>query len=250
MSYPRSTSCGEIGNVLHIILNNILPFKENGVFIEVGANDGKTGSFTYNLGKIGWTGINFEPVPRLYNLCCNNHKDHANVQNLNVALGECEGEVEIIDADTLSTIDKDVINIYSKTPQFASAFNGNESFHKVKLNTLNNILDESSITNIDLLVLDVEGYEENVLKGFSIEQYNPSIFIIEIGDQHPDFVNNKVMMNKYKFLRNYFKTNNYTLLVNDIVDNVYIHNYIYNELNRDFIREIKKLVKFPQFVDK
>ncbi len=55
------------------------------------------------------------------------------------------------------------------------------------------------------------------------------------------------MMNKYKILRDYFKTNNYTLLVNDIVDNVYIHNSIYNELNRDFIREIKKLVKFPQF---
>ena len=54
-------------------------------------------------------------------------------------------------------------------------------------------------------------------------------------------------MNKYKILRDYFKTNNYTLLVNDIVDNVYIHNNIYNELNTDFIREIKKLVKFPQY---
>ena len=162
-------------------------------------------------------------------------------------MGECEGEVNIIDADTLSTIDTDVINIYSNTPQFKNNFNNTNSRHNVKMNTLNNILQENNIANIDMLVLDVEGYEENVLKGFSIEKYNPSIFIIEIADQHPDFRNNDLMMKKYHILREYFKTNNYTLLVNDIVDNVYIHNSIYNELNTEFIREIKKLVKFPQF---
>ena len=108
MSYPCSTSCGEIGKILHIILNNVLPFKNNGFFIEIGANDGKTGSFTYNLAEIGWYGINFEPVPRIYNLCCKNHKHHKNVKNLNLALGASKGEVNILDAGTLSTIDKDI----------------------------------------------------------------------------------------------------------------------------------------------
>ena len=190
MSFPRSTSCGEIGLILHIILNNIFPHKKDGLFIEIGANDGKTGSFTYNLSEIGWHGFNFEPIPRLYQLCCDNHKHHTNVKNYNIALGECEGEVNIIDADTLSTIDTDVINIYSNTPQVKNHFNNTNSRHNVKMNTLNNILQENDIANIDMLVLDVEGYEENVLKGFSIEKYNPSIFIIEIADQHPDFSNN------------------------------------------------------------
>lgn len=247
MSYSPSTSCGEIGKILHIILNNILTFKNNGVFIEIGANDGKTGSFTYNLAEIGWYGINFEPVPRIYNLCCENHKHHKNVKNINIAIGASRSEVNILDAGTLSSIDKDTIQVYSTTPQFARHINNNNKYHTIKVETLNYMLEENQVSNIDLLVLDVEGYEENVLKGFSIEKYCPSIFIIEIGDQHPDFVNNEVMMNKYKILRDYFKTNNYTLLVNDIVDNVYIHNSIYNGLNKDFIREIKKLVKFPQF---
>ena len=56
------------------------------------------------------------------------------------------------------------------------------------------------------------------------------------------------MMNKYKILREYFKTNNYTLLVNDVVDNVYIQNDVYKSIDINFINEIKKLVKFPQFV--
>ena len=30
MSYPHSTSCGEIGKILHIILNNILEYKTDG----------------------------------------------------------------------------------------------------------------------------------------------------------------------------------------------------------------------------
>jgi len=247
MSYPHSTSCGEIGKILHIILNNILPFKKNGLFIEIGANDGKTGSFTYNLAEIGWYGINFEPVPRIFNLCCENHKHHINVKNYQIGLGETVKDEIIIDADTLSTINKDVINVYLNTPQFSNNLKNNSNYHKIKINKLDNILEENKITNIDVMVLDVEGYEENVLKGFNIKKYNPSIFIIEIADQHPDFINNEFMMDKYKFLREYFKTNNYTLLVNDIVDNVYIHNSIYNELNTNFIREIKKLVTFPQY---
>lgn len=82
MSYPQSSSSGEIGKILHIILNYILPYKMNGTFIEIGANDGKTGSFTYNLARMGWHGLNFEPIPRLYNLCCENHHNNKNVKIL------------------------------------------------------------------------------------------------------------------------------------------------------------------------
>lgn len=249
MSYPNSTSCGEIGKILHIILNNVLPFKNNGFFIEIGANDGKTGSFTYNLAEIGWYGINFEPVPRIYNLCCQNHKHHKNVTNFNVAIGASKGEVNILDAGTLSTIDQDMLQVYINIPQFATHVNNNNKYHTVRLDTLDNILEENRVLNIDLLVLDVEGYEENVLKGFSIKKYNPTIFIIEISDQHPDFINNNIMMNKYKMLRDYFKTNNYSLLVNDIVDNVYIHNDVFKKLDINFINEVRKLVKFPQYIN-
>ena len=50
-------------------------------------------------------------------------------------------------------------------------------------------------------------------------------------------------MDKLKRLRNYFNENNYTLLVNDIVDNVYIHNSIYNE---KLINNYN--IKFPQYM--
>lgn len=246
MYYPQSTSCGEIGKILHILFNNVLPFKNNGTFIEIGANDGKTGSFTYNLAKMGWNGLNFEPVPRLYKLCCENHKNHKNIKNYQIGLGDTIEEVTIIDADTLSTIDKDVIDIYSKVPGFSNNFKNN-NYHKIKINKLDNILEQNNITDIDIIILDVEGYEENVLNGFTIEKYNPRIFIIEIADQHPNFINNEIMMKKYKVLRNYFNDHKYSLLVNDIVDNFYIPNDIYEKMDVNFIKYIKTLINFPQY---
>ena len=178
MSYPLSTSCGEIGKILHIILNNVLTFKTNGIFVEIGANDGKTGSFTYNLARIGWRGINIEPVTRIYSLCCENHKHHNNVKNINIAIGSYQGEVDILDAGTLSSVDKDTIEVYKNTSQFASVIKNNNKIQKVKVDKLDNVLNENNISSIDLLILDVEGYEENVLKCFSIEKHNPTIFII------------------------------------------------------------------------
>lgn len=38
---------------------------ENRLFVDVGANDGITGSMTYNLEQNGWSGILIEPNPIL-----------------------------------------------------------------------------------------------------------------------------------------------------------------------------------------
>ena len=93
------------------------------------------------------------------------------------------------------------------------------------------------------MVIDVEGYEENVLKGFAINKYKPSIIIIEICDQHSELSQDSQMMKKYKKLRQYFKNNNYTLLVNDTVDSVYVSSSIFETLGNTFISNIRKAVQ-------
>ena len=249
MGYPPSTSCGEVGKILHLILNKCIPYTNEGYFIEIGANDGKTGSFTYNLARIGWSGMNFEPVPSIFKKCCENHSNHENVKNFNVGLGSEESETEIVEAGTLSTFDKNVIESYKNVPQFSNYFNNNKK-HIVKIGVFDNYLSEFNIEKIDLLVLDVEGYEEEVLLGYkSINLIKPSIFIIEIADQHPDLSKYDIMMKKYKWLRNFFKNNNYKLLVNDVVDNVYVREDIYNTLEDKFKNKIKRLVRYPQYKD-
>jgi FkbM family methyltransferase len=245
--YLQSTSCGEIGLILHQILFKILGYKTDGFFIEIGANDGKTGSFTYNLSKIGWSGLYFEPIPRLYNLCKENHKDNTNVKIINIGIGNKKEQLQIIDADTLSTLDDNTLNLYQNTDWTKNNF---KDLNKINVNidTLNNLLDlnfDNNI-NIDLLIIDVEGFEQKVLEGFTINKYNPKIIIIEIADQHPTFINNKDCMDKYKFIRSYLKLNNYLLLVNDIVDNVYLYKDYFDLNDKNYF---SSMVKYPQFIN-
>jgi FkbM family methyltransferase len=241
--YLPSTSCGEVGLILHKILDQILGYKTNGTFVEIGANDGKTGSFTFNLAQIGWSGLNCEPIPRLFELCKKNHAQHPNVKNIQMAAGEKKDVLEIVDGGTLSTMDTDTLQLYLQTNWAKNSFNNTVRI-KVNVDTLDCILKTNAIDEIDLFVLDVEGFEENVLKGFTIELHKPQIIVIEIADQHESFINNKVLMSKFKRLREYFNLHNYSLLVNDIVDNVYVRNDIYNSADREFF---SKLVKFPQY---
>ena len=51
-------------------------------------------------------------------------------------------------------------------------------------NRLDNIIQNSPYANkkINLLTIDVEGFEMNVLKGFSLEKYLPDIVIVEFTD--------------------------------------------------------------------
>lgn len=247
--YEQSTSLGEIGFILHNILYEVFGYKENGIFIEVGANDAKTASFTYNLGKIGWKGINCEPIPRLHALCCENTKEFKNVINLHTAIGEKETQMEIIDAGTLSSMDINTIQLYLKT-NWSRPHYRNPVKHKVNVIKLDTVIEkhlsDKESKQIDLLVLDVEGFEEYVLKGFNIEKYAPKMIIIEISDQHESFVNNDVLMNKFKKQREYFKKNNYELVVNDIVDNVYI-NKNWRKDNTDLKKMFQNKIRFPQY---
>lgn len=243
MNYLPSTSCGEIGKILHLILKDMLGYKTNGTFVEVGANDGKTGSFTYNLANIGWSGINCEPVPSLYRKCCENHKNNPNVINLEIAVGEQEEVVQITEANTLSTMDPETLEIY-KTENWTKSYFNNSKDINVNVKPLNMILNENNITHFDLLVLDVEGYEQKVLNGFTINDYKPSMVIIEIPDQFESYIHNPSIMAKFASLRTYLETQNYKLLVNDVVDNVYVLDSLYNDLYRE---KYSSMVKYKQY---
>ena len=247
--YQATTSCGEIGLIFNGILYDILGYKENGVFIEVGANDGKTGSFTYNLGKIGWTGVNCEPIPRLYELCCKNTNDFQNVKNLRVAVGESEKNIDIIDAGTLSTMDPGMMEVYLQEDWSKSHFH-KTSMHNVQMKTLDTILTENlnkyEREHIDVMVIDVEGFEEHVLSGFSIEMFSPTIIVIEISDQHPSFIHKREIMDRFSRLRTYFGKNHYKLVVNDIVDNVYIKEGVPNI--EQLQKKYQNKVKYRQYI--
>lgn len=142
--------------------------KNNGFFIELGANDGiKQSNTAFFEFFRNWNGILIEPSKNMFELCVSNRPR-----------SKCYNYACVSDNFTDEEISGDF------NGDLMSSVNGNrlQSFEKitVKTITLEKLLDQNNIKSIDLLSLDTEGYELNILKGLNLNKYKPTFIIIEI----------------------------------------------------------------------
>jgi len=80
----------------------------------------------------------------------------------------------------------------------------------VKTITYNKIIEDNKITELDLFVLDIEGYEEEFLKSFNEWKIYPKVFVIEIGHIDDNIINSFIK-DKYNFYDRQFVNNIYLL---------------------------------------
>jgi len=176
-------------------INNMLKYvtETTGIYIEVGANDGITQSYTYELEKLGWHGILIEPSRIAFDMCA---KDRPNNKLFNCALVASEDMKEIYGdfyGSFLASIGGERLNARDHVKG---------EIYAVPSRTLNSILEELNIEGIDLFSLDVEGYELEVLKGFDINKYKPKYVIIEVYDKIKDDIFKLMSDNNYVNLDN------------------------------------------------
>jgi FkbM family methyltransferase len=155
-----------------------------GVFVEAGANDGIKQSNTYYLErKRNWSGVLVEPVPELAARCVRN-RPGSKVAAVALVPPELHGQnVEIVDVDLMSVV-------------HGSRSVGDEAEHvaagelvqgvrrrtlSVPGRTLSSVLDEMRIEQVDLLSLDLEGYEVQALYGLE-GRHRPSFVLVETQD--------------------------------------------------------------------
>ena len=151
-----------------------------------------------------------------------NHKNNKNITTLNVGCGSKKEELTITVANTLSTIGDEMLDMYKNN--WAKSTLRNSYKTNIQIEKLDTLLEKHNIPeNFDIFILDVEGYEEEVLKGFSLDVYKPKIAVIEIPDEVPDYQHNKQFLDKCKRIRNVLNKN-YMGILKDIVDNVFIRN--------------------------
>jgi FkbM family methyltransferase len=159
----------------------------NGFFIECGANDGITQSYTYELEKMGWRGILIEPSMTAFDSCRRNRSYENEFYNCAlVAYDSVTGIKGDFDGHPMSSVGGKRLN---RDGQII-----------VPTRTLNSILEELEITDIDLFSLDVEGYEAEVLKGFDIMKYKPKFIIVEVNAPVEWEVN--ALLKDYKVIAN------------------------------------------------
>lgn len=171
-------------------LNKIFNGKENGFFIEAGANDGRRQNNTQYLEFYkNWRGILIEPLPREFAECKNNRSRASIYENCALVADESTKEIEMRYFPECYGL----LSIVNEEKYFGNIVHAMEAGEpiKVKTRTLNAILEEHKerIQQIDLLVLDVEGYELEAIKGIDFNKWNITYLLIEEREEN-DIIRN------------------------------------------------------------
>jgi len=149
-----------------------------GTMIDIGASNPIDCNNSYHFEKNGWTTICIEPNPINFKALKEN-RDHA----LNYALSDenkdnVDFEIFDIAGDygALSGLKLD----QKLFDELKGIIRGREKI-KVNTRTLDNVLenDINFVKNIDIVSLDTEGTELDILRGFDILKWVPTLFIIE-----------------------------------------------------------------------
>ena len=161
------SQCGE-----DLIIEKLLP-KNEGFYVDIGANHPIRSSNTYLFYKKGWRGINIEPNPSmrwLFKL----FRDYD--INLNIGIGPKKSEIDlyVFKINTLSTFEKKSADEYQKMGYKL------KKIIKVPVFPLKDVLEKYSCEReIDLMSIDTEGYDMEVLKSNDWKKFKPKFIILE-----------------------------------------------------------------------
>jgi FkbM family methyltransferase len=168
--------------------------REGGVYVEAGANDGIRQSNTLLIEqKLGWKGILIEPSPSAFTeLLINRPENHL----VRAALVSCELAGKpvrgaFLDGQLTGTLDPHLFDRVIDRPRSKSAsarlrfmrligVTPTPTMIEVPTITLEEALYGAGLDHIDLLSLDVEGFELQVLAGLDFERHSPRVIVIEV----------------------------------------------------------------------
>lgn len=144
--------------------------KSDDVIMDIGANIGHVSLLLSDLVPFGKMYL-FEPHPETYAILKDNISLNTgvNVRLYNCALADFEGEIGFTDfkgnASALNRIELNKVSTLN-----------------VKCHRLDNIIENEGIKKVDIIKIDVEGFELQVLKGFSkyLKIYQPRIIMFEV----------------------------------------------------------------------
>ena len=201
-----------------LLINYIFKFKKKGFYLDVGCQHPVSNNNTYLLNKRGWNGMNIDLDPkniRLFNL------ERPNDINICKCISSSDSEKDLFFFHYGSPIN----SLEKKTVKDKSNF----SLKKIKTFTLNSILKDHNIENIDYFNLDVEGHEIDVLKNFDIKLYKPKVVSVEFIDYQMkklEFKNNDINRVLESEIYKYFTSNNYHFINWSHADLIFVHENI------------------------
>lgn len=176
------------------------PVGYKGIIIEIGAGFPKMGNPVFGLREKGWQIISIEPNPVF---CAEYEELKYNILNYacySIDAGEMEFVVStnglsgssLIVSGTYNSVKPDLKNEFNENTALGNGLsknfdwnffprNGNTKTIMVEALTLNTILKKHypELNNVDVIIIDVEGFELEVLKGIRFDKLKPALVISE-----------------------------------------------------------------------
>jgi FkbM family methyltransferase len=176
--------------LLWFYFTEVLSFRDQGFYVDVGCNHPVKHSNTYRFYQLGWRGIAIDADETLISEYAKVRPRDAAVSAL-VSDQEKELSFHVFEGTQVSTVDDDSLKQWRDRQQVIEV-------RKLRSKTLNAILAEQQCPQIfELLKIDVEGHDTAVLRSIDLEQFRPSIVMIEI---HSHTVESVVETEIYKIL--------------------------------------------------
>lgn len=157
-----------------------------GIFVEVGAGPPCFISNSCHFRRNGWRTIAVEPNEKFVK---QHLEDGSEVYQY--ACADYEGDAEFTvnnNNDHWYSEENDGVSFSALSIRHKNLPSHNtQTTIKVKVTTLNKILETAGVETVDVLSIDTEGWELDVLKGFDHNRYQPKIMVLENLENNPQY---------------------------------------------------------------
>ena len=169
-------ACGQ-----DILIHQLTGRKKNGVFVDIGANDGVSISNTFMLEKdFGWSGIAVEPIPSIFEKLKSSRKCHTVHGCVTPKAGKAKFLEMVGGPNMLSTLAMHNVGLTARR------LRKNAERHNAKINeidvdcyTLQSLVDRFRIKEIDFLSVDTEGGELEILQSIDFDSIPVGVISVE-----------------------------------------------------------------------
>lgn len=168
----------------------------DGVFVDIGAHDGITlsNSFYFESEK-KWSGICIEPMPEVFEKL----KINRNCRCIQGCVADFTGRSQFLRVHGYSEMLSGLISKYDERHlerifKEIECYGGSCEIIEVQCYTINDLLEESGISNINYLSIDTEGGEFDIISSIDYSKFH--IDVISVEDNYGDLRFNRFLEEK------------------------------------------------------
>lgn len=193
-------------------IEKILGNKKKGFYVDVGAHSPDLFNNTKRFYEKGWTGINIEPNPVLFETI---QKKRKKDMNLNIGIGKKGGIA------TFYEFESDSLSTFSEKEKKAKEKLGYKlkKEHKINVLSLKDVFKKYSRNKIDFISVDTEGLDYEVLESNDWVKYRPTLVCVETGE-FGNMLNSKRSTKKEK-IQKLMIENNYAEVFTNGLNTIY-----------------------------